>query len=280
MNRCVLRVQHLLVPVLLGLWQGGTPAKADTITGVFSNVIAAGNVLNDPTVGTSTYLDNTGTIVVGTATPGGAACTGANTLCWGSDPGVGLPDNQQYSELVFTGATSFNSSSGATQNIGTISFLNGTSALTSLIFGATLSLYDNGDFVGADSIIINTTSNQYSGTGLTLAELNTDADYINICGNDSNICASSIEAYEDSEGGTGLLVDLSGNLVGDPTLDLDNVAVDPSEAGCTTCGVVGDEQALGVTPEPPAFVLMSTALVLFAGLGYGSRLRRVGVTSV
>ena len=63
-----------------------------------------------------------------------------------------------------------------------------------------LSLYDNvvspQTYLGTDQIIITTTSN----LDVDLAQ---DADYINICGNGSNICGSSIEAYENSEGGQG-----------------------------------------------------------------------------
>jgi hypothetical protein len=267
---------HLLsIPVLLGLCNS---AKADTLTGVFSNPVYAGNVLNDPTVGTPAYVDNNGTAVTGTATAGGAACAPANTLCWGlSTSGVAAADS--YSSLAFTGTAGFDPGSSATQSVGTIYFLNGTSDLDTLIFGATLSIYDNGDLVGAYNVAINTTSNQYGGTGLTSQELATDADYISICGNDSNICGSSIEAYEDSEGGTGLLVDLTGNLVGDPTLDLDTVAVDPSQSSCTTCGIVGDEPALAATPEPPGFILLSTAALLFAGFSWRQRLRRVSVAN-
>jgi len=127
----------LLALAVLTLWQGGTVARADQIVGVFSNPIVQGNVLNDPTVGTLTSLDNTGTALVG-VNSANAGCSGANTLCWGSDPGAGLPLSQQYSELTFTGANV----TGPNQTIGTINFLNGTSALNSLIFGATLTFFD------------------------------------------------------------------------------------------------------------------------------------------
>lgn len=252
---------------LLVLWQAGSSARADTITAVFSDPTVSGNILNDPTVGSLTFVNNTGTAVVGTATPGGSACAGSNVLCWGTGADLGIPASKQYSELIFTGSTSFDSSSTGTQQIGTISFVNGTSDLNSLIFGATLSFYDNGTFVGSDNVVISTTSNQYSGTGLTAAQLQTDADYINICGNNSNICGSSVQSYEDSQGGTGLLVDLAGTLVGDPTLILTGVTVDPSQSNCTTCGVVGRELPLSEVPEPSELALMSAGLILCIGLG-------------
>lgn len=144
--------------------------------------------------------------------------------------------------------------------------MNGTSALTSLIFGATLSFYDattGGTFLGSDSVIISTTSNQYSGTGLSASQLATDADYINICGNNSSICASSLEAYEDSEGGTGVTATLTGKLVGDPHIDLTGISVPPSQYA--TGGVVGNEPPLGL-PEPSTLGMMSMGLLLCGGL--------------
>lgn len=256
----------------------GAAANADTISGTFSNIVVSGNVLNDPTVGSTTYMNNAGTTVTGTSTPGGSACASSSTLCWGTDPDAGIATADQYSELVFSGSTTFDHTKSGNQTVGSISFLNGTSALDSLIFGATLNIYDDNAFVGSYDVIINTTSNQYSGTGLTASELATDADYINICGNDSNICNNSIEAYEDSEGGTGLDVTLTGKLVGDPTLVLDGVTVSKSDKDCTTCGVVGNEAPLAATPEPSASLLLATALVGLIGLSGRKSMRNLLTT--
>ena len=130
---------------------------------------------------------------------------------------------------------------------GVITFLNGTSDLTSLIFGASLKLYDNfvsdATYLGTDTVIITTTSN----LGTALAQ---DADYINICGNGSNICGSSIEAYEDLQGGTGVTAVLMGQIVGDPQLQFTDVALaavqtnllDPASPPGFT-GLVGDQAA-------------------------------------
>jgi hypothetical protein len=250
----------LLALAVLILWQGGSAAQADEIVGVFSNPIVQGNVLNDPTVGALTPLDNTGTALVG-VNSANAGCSGSNTLCWGSDPGSGLPLSQQYSELTFTGANV----TGPNQTIGTINFLNGTSALNSLIFGATLTFYDattGMTNLGSDTVIITTTSNQYSGTGLTPGQLATDADYINICGNFSNICGSSLEAYEDSEGGVGVTATLTGSIIGDPHLQLTGISANGQAANG---GVVGNEAPMGV-PEPSTLTMMSAGLLLGAAL--------------
>jgi len=69
----------LLALVVVLLWQGGTVAQADQIVGVFSNPVVAGNVLNDPTVGTLTSLDNTGTAAVG-INSANTGCTGSNSF--------------------------------------------------------------------------------------------------------------------------------------------------------------------------------------------------------
>jgi len=269
--RNIFRVQNLLALALVLLAQGAPPAKADTLTGVFSNPVLVGSLLNYPTYGSTTYADDTNTAVIGTATPGGANCGGGNVLCWGSGAGLGIPASQQFSKLVFKGSTSFNGSSSQNQFVGTISYDNGTSTLGTVIFGATLSFYDNGTPIGSDNVIISTTSNQLSGTGLTQKQLATDADYFNICGNDSNLCTSSIEAFEDSEGGEGLDVDLTGNLVGDPTLILNGVSQDASQAGCTTCGTIGTELPLAAeTPEPASLALVATGCLLLFGLAQRS----------
>jgi hypothetical protein len=145
--------------------------------------------------------------------------------------------------------------------------LNGTSNLNSLIFGASLSLYDNvvspQTYLGTDTVIITTTSN----LGVSLAQ---DADYINICGNGSNICGSSIEAYEDSEGGTGVTAVLQGQIVGDPQLQFTDVTVSPDQLA--TGGLVGNEAAAGIIPEPSTWVMI---MLGFAGIGLvGYRTKR------
>jgi hypothetical protein len=277
MKSSFLRVQNALFAALLVAFCAATAnatavGGGSTITGTFTDYVTYGYLLNYPAVGQLYYEDNTATAVVGVATAAGSACAGANMLCWGNDPGSGIPDSQTYSELVFTGTTTFDSGSSASQPVGTIYYLNGTSALPSSIFGATLNFFDNGVPIGSDSVVISTTANQYSGTGLTQAQLNTDADYVNICGPGSNICADSIESYEDSEGGTGLLVDLTGALDG---LVLTNANLDPSQSSCTTCGIVGSAPALGEAPEPPSFVLLGTALIALIGLFCGNSLRKI-----
>jgi hypothetical protein len=251
-----------------GLTPGGT------IIGIFSDPIYSGFVTHDPTISSPpAYFDNSVTAplslsIVNSTDPALAGtpalqATGSK-LQWGSDASV--DPSEQFSELIFFGAP-------VPANIhepfeaGVITYLNGTSNLNSLIFGASLSLYDNvvspQTYLGKDTVIITTTSN----LNVDLAQ---DADYINICGNGSNICGSSIEAYEDSEGGTGVTAVLQGQIVGDPQLQFTDVTVSPDQLA--TGGLVGNEAAAGIIPEPSTWVMI---MLGFAGIGLvGYRTKR------
>jgi len=251
-----------------GLTPGGT------IIGIFSDPIYSGFVTHDPTISSPpVYFDNSATAPLSLSIVNSTDPTLAGTpalqatgskLQWGSDASV--DPSEQFSELIFFGAP-------VPANIhqpfeaGVITYLNGTSNLNSLIFGASLSLYDNvvspQTYLGTDTVIITTTSN----LGVSLAQ---DADYINICGNGSNICGSSIEAYEDSEGGTGVTAVLQGQIVGDPQLQFTDVTVSPDQLA--TGGLVGNEAAAGVIPEPSTWVMI---MLGFAGIGLvGYRTKR------
>ena len=262
----------LAFPVLLAVGSGNAQAieiASNTVIGVFdpSSIVQYGNVLNNPNVGDLAFTNNTGTAVWSIANSsdptlsGGFQATGS-TLTWGTNSPAG-PDT--YSSLTFQGGQI---PADPTQPFaaGKITFLNGTSSLNSLIFGATIDFYKNtvsaSSFLGADQIIISTTSNQYSGTGLTLAQLQTDADYINICGNSSNICGTSLEAFEDSEGGVGVLAYLNATLVGDPQITLQSITLVPGQDP-NTSGLIGNAPPLAAVPEPSTLALFFSA---WAGL--------------
>ena len=264
---------------MLAVWQGGLIARADsiggTIVGVFSNPVVIGNLLNDPTVGVTTYQDDTGTAVycfyAGPCS--GTGGSSGSVLSWGTSPvGGTVPLNQSFSQLTFTGAT-VPQIPGGRYSVGTITYINGTSENGSEIFGATLSFYLNstsGEFLGSDNVIISATVNQNSGTGLTIDQLQTDADYINICGPASDICASSLEAFEDSEGGVGVSADLTGTIDG---LVLNQITLSPGQDP-NTSGSIGNLPALGQVPEPSSWALMATVAALGAALARREMLRR------
>lgn len=236
-----------------------------TIIGVFSNVVTSGNVLHNPNISSQTYYNNSGTAVYSIANSTDPTLAGTpplqstgSALIWGdNNAGSGEP-----STLDFFGAQ-IPADSSSTFQLGRITYQNGTSSLASLIFGATISFYDNSvsaaNYLGSDTIAINTTSNLG-------ADVQQDADYFNICGNNSSICQSSIEAIEISQGGAGVTVDLFGTIVGDPTLQIQSVALAPGQSP-TMNGFIGSNAPLAV-PEPASLLLLS------AGLGSLLMLRR------
>ena len=248
--------------VLATLCLGGGPASANvfqgTVIGVFGGpVVVAGNVLHDPNIFSTTYFDNTGTAVYRITNSTDPAQAGTpplqatgSQLAWGDDnSGTG-----EQSLLNFFGAP-IPANINQSFRLGRITYQNGTSNLGSLIFGATISFYDNSvspvNFLGTDTIIINTTSNLG-------ADPSQDADYINICGNQSNICNTSIDAIEISQGGTGVTVDLYGVIVGDPQLFITFAQLAPGQSTATN-GFLGTDLPLAV-PEPATLALFGGAL--------------------
>jgi hypothetical protein len=244
--------------------------QGSTIIGVFGGITTNGFVLNDPSLGQTTYFNNTAasSSIVNSVNP---ATTGTppiqstgSALIWGdNNGGAGQP-----STLDFFGATI---PSDINQNflLGRLTFGNGTSSLTSLIFGATISFYAGSvslqNFLGTDTISITTTSNLLQSTAQ-------DSDYINICGNQSNICGSSIQAVESSQGGNGLTVDLYGTIVGDPQLFINLVTLAPGQSE-TTNGFIGD--SVPPVPEPSTWAMM---ILGFAGVGFMAYRRRTNAT--
>ena len=280
------------VALALGTLQaraGGLPTGG-AIIGVFSDPIYSGFVTHDPSLSASTYLDNSATApfslsIVNSTDPtlGGTPPLQAigSKLQWGSNGDPSIDPSQTFSELIFFGAP-VPSDISQPFEAGVITFLNGTSDLTSLIFGASLRLYDNvvsdATYLGTDTIIITTTSN--------LGAPALDTDFINICGNGSNICSSSIEAYEDSQGGTGVTAVLMGQIVGDPQLQFTDVALaavqtnllDPgSPPGLT--GLVGGQAAAGVIPEPSTWAMMILGFVGMGLMGYRTKRASAAATA-
>jgi len=240
-----------------------TDIPGGVIIGVFGSVVTSGNAINDPAIGENSYLDNAGSAVYSISNSTDTTLSGVpavqttgSNLQWGSyPPGYGVDPSDSFSEIEFFGAQAPADIHEPFQ-IGTITFLNGTSELPSLIFSASLSFYVNtvspSTYLGTDTVDINTTSNYDD----SLAQ---DADWINICGNDSNICTSRLEAFEDSEGGTGVTAYFYGDITGDPKLTLDSISLAPGQDPATS-GFIGSGPPLSA-PEPSSW-----ALVLF---GFG-----------
>jgi hypothetical protein len=223
--------------------------------GVFSDPVYLGSILNTPAVGEKTFYDNSATAPASTI-----ISSDGSTLQWGTNPAT--PVGTNYSLLQFTGAMLPLGDNTIPAQLGTITYTNGTSALNSIIFGATLTFSANGTILGSDQVLITTTSNQSSGVELTPAEAQLDADYINICGNSSNICGQGIQAFENTQGENGtafstpLVAALEGTYNTDPALSLTDASFLSGD------GVITGRPS--VVPEPSTWAMM---LLGFAGLG-------------
>jgi hypothetical protein len=155
-------------------------AGGGTIIGIFSDPIYSGFVTHDPTISSPpVYFNNSATAPLSTFIVNSTDPTLAGTpplqatgskLQWGADALV--DPSEQFSELIFFGAP-IPANIHEPFEAGVITYLNGTSDLNSLIFGASLSLYDDvvspETYLGTDTVIITTTSN----LGVDLAQ---DAD--------------------------------------------------------------------------------------------------------
>lgn len=258
---------HVLLTITALAVLGSANARAagiqsGTVVAIFGSEITNGNVLNDPAAGLNTFMNNNSTASFGdNGGDGGQPFpTMPEELAWGHDNSFDLAGE---STLLFQGATIASNQDLSTPFLlGTLTFNNGTSNLDSLIFGASIGFYINGfmdsEALGADSIIINTTEDIFGAPGgLT----NGDDDYLNICGNNSNICNNSIEAVEDTEGGRGVTVDLYGTITGDPTLTSTSVQLAPGQTFRNN-GFVGNDPALAAVPEPATWAMLGGALAL------------------
>jgi hypothetical protein len=170
-----------------------------------------------------------------------------------------------YSELSFYGGYAPFEDSLVPQFLGNFVYSNGSSNADTIVFGATLSFYINGVLLGSDQISITSTSNQYQGNlDLTPSQALADADYINICGPGSQICATGIQALESTEGTDGVpffnpvVAALTGTYEIDPSITLTGVEYVGGD------GAVRDRTppVIPGAPEP------STWAMLLAGFGW------------
>ncbi|HEX4272804.1 MAG TPA: choice-of-anchor K domain-containing protein [Rhizomicrobium sp.] len=236
-----------------------TVAANGWIVGTFTDPVLNGNVINYPAVGQGTLFGNSATAAV--------SGVGTNQLIWGTNPD-GVPQTgDNSSSLTFGGfGAPILGPTGTNEVVGVLGFANGTSALDSLIFGATLNFYwtttgTDMTFLGSDSVTITTTSNQFLTGPFTLDEEATDADYINICGNSSNICSTSIQSYESTEVGASyipFLVTLSATYDSDPGITV--TGVDYASEDTKNDGTLGAEAPLGEVPEPMSLSLFGAGL--------------------
>ncbi len=202
-----------------------------TTTGTFDNFVLSGNVIN--TNSSLGFYDNTATNF--------SFGSGTSAMGWGTNPGT--------STLTFTGKP-FAVGLGQTFDIGTLTYFNGTSDLTSLIFGATLTL---GAGAGVDplaaSFQIITTVN----TGYSPAR---DADYI--------LFDALPSTYLGSFEGATVNFELYGRIVDDPMMTFDFALLPGDQPGVIAPGI----------PE-----LSSWAMMLIGFGGAALRLHRRDTSS-
>jgi PEP-CTERM motif len=213
------------------------PSYSGTVNGHFDNAVLSGNVVAiDRSL---VFLDNSATAVFFRTT----LSPSNDTITWGNNPASSF--------LNFVGADFSNVAPDTPFLLGHISYLNGTSNLASLIFGATLHL-DLGSGITPKTSLINIVTTQ--NTGLSPER---DSDFIGF--------SDLPQTFNVFENGFSI-VNIYGQVVGDPEVSLTSIAVADGFGGS---GFIGN--GIGAVPEPAAWALMLSG---FGLVGVSIRRRR------
>lgn len=229
--------QLLLFLACTSIYAGTFSGK---IVGVFDNFVWAGSLID--LNGNYVPKDNNAT------GPASLVGGGTNSIQWGTNIPLAVPI---YSSLVFAGNTFNNQPGNQTFDLGTITFLNGTSTLDSLLFGCRLTLTAL-DFANQPIASITQSINPFDvfttvNTGISPER---DADLIFF----KNIAVS----FNVAEGATSTAT-VRGAIVGDPNLILSGLA------NPTTGGTIGIGPS-AFTPEPASWATALAGLVALAGI--------------
>ncbi len=208
-----------------------------TVNGYFDSELLSGNVVAID--GSLHFLDNTTTAFVVHTN----LAPNNDTLTWGlSTTGA----NPSFSFLNFVGASFSNVAANTPFKLGTISYLNGTSDLNSLIFGATLH-FDLGAGIDLKTSLISIVTTQNTGLGARR-----DADFIGF--------SDFSQTFNVFEGGFSV-IELYGQIVGDPMVTLDSINIAP---GFDNSGFIGN--GVGGVPEPQTWAMLASGMFLTGGL--------------
>ena len=222
-------------------------AVSGTVIGQWSNPVLTGNLIDS--TGQVQFFDNTATAQFNIVnSPDGSA---GSALSYGINTQGG---GQPFSVLTFFGATLSGVPSNTPVSLGRLTFLNGTSDLNSLIFGAKLTLTVKNDPT-VDPLVANASIVTTQNTGY---DPNFDADFFYF----DVLFPTTFNVFE----GNSATVDIYGQFVGDPQIEITSVQLVPGETG----GFIGNGIPEPI-PEPATALITMTGL---AGFAIAARRRR------
>lgn len=231
-----------------------SPVYSGTVAGLFKDPVFIGQ-----------YIQTNGTLsaVVNNATTAVYSGMGTNSIQWGACP-EGLPptgcgDNggaARYSELSFVGNTFAGVPADTEFLLGTLIYTNGTSRLSTVIFGVTAEITVT--LEGGGTVDSKVTAAQLWSTAnrpvTTPADTLWNADFVYFLADDIS--------FNVLEGGTAS-ADVYGKIVGDPYLEVTTLVANDAN------GYIGHGPS-DYVPEPATLALLGLGL---AGLGFSRRKR-------
>jgi hypothetical protein len=231
-------------------------AQGAYVVAQFSAPVLSGSVYD--TNNQPLSLDNTASAVRMIVNSTDVPQTAGSTLTWGSNP--------DSSSLTFVG-NSIPADPTAQFNIGTLTYTNGTSDVSTIIFAATLSFFKTQTgrdltLIGSSSITIQTTLNQ----AVPGSEAH-DADSVYFSSANSTAGSISMLTFHVYESATAS-ADLMGTITGDPVLRLTDIVIAPGQEN--NGFIFNGTGPLPLVPEPSSLTLLALGLGGIAMVWYRS----------